>query len=102
MCSHVEETLSGFLFEIVDTPGLQTITLTIEYDGELIKVNVRMPDLVTCEGEADDVDDDKDETGNPSRSSIPLVVNVSKSGCSCLEFTCTVYPDEITIDSLFV
>ncbi|KAL4367350.1 hypothetical protein GQ457_05G020030 [Hibiscus cannabinus] len=98
----VEETLSGFPFEIEDTPGLQTITLTREYDGELIKVDVHMPDLVTGDGEADDGDQDEDDTEKPSRSSIPLVVNVSKSGGPSLEFACTAYPDEITIDSLSV
>ncbi|PPS17258.1 hypothetical protein GOBAR_AA03310 [Gossypium barbadense] len=65
-----EGTPSEFPFKIEDTPGLQTITLTREYDGELIKVNVHMPDLVT--------------------------------GCPSLEFNCTAYPDEITIDSLSV
>ncbi|GMI86244.1 hypothetical protein like AT5G05990 [Hibiscus trionum] len=98
----VEETPSGFPFEIEDTPGLQTITLTREYDGELIKVNVHMLDLVTGEGEADDGNDDEDDTEKPSRSSIPLVVSVSKSGGPSLEFSCTAYPDEITIDGLSV
>ncbi|TYJ37475.1 hypothetical protein E1A91_A05G378400v1 [Gossypium mustelinum] len=95
-----EGTPSEFPFKIEDTPGLQTITLTREYDGELIKVNVHMPDLVTGEGEADD--DDDDDTEKPSKSNVPLVVNVSKKGSPSLEFNCTAYPDEITIDSLSV
>ncbi|KAG8501451.1 hypothetical protein CXB51_003780 [Gossypium anomalum] len=81
-----EGTPSEFPFKIEDTPGLQTITLTRQYDGELIKVNVHMPDLVTGEGEVDD--DNDDDTEKPSGPS--------------LEFNCTAYPDEITIDSLSV
>ncbi|KAE8657596.1 hypothetical protein F3Y22_tig00116989pilonHSYRG00564 [Hibiscus syriacus] len=82
--NQVEETPSGFPFEIEDSPGHQTITLTRGYDGELIKVNIYMPDLFTDEGEADDRNDEEDDSEKPSRSSI------------------TAYPDEITIDSLSV
>ncbi|XVF23965.1 hypothetical protein REPUB_Repub13aG0085200 [Reevesia pubescens] len=95
----VEATPSGFPFEIEDTPGLQTITLARKYDGELIKVNVHMPDLVTGDG---DEDNDEDDSEKPSRSSIPLVVNVSKKGGPSLEFSCTAFPDEISIESLAV
>lgn len=95
-----EETPSGFPFEIEDTPGLQTVTLTREYDGELIKVNVHMPDLVT--GEEQEDEDEEDESEKPSKSSIPLVVTVSKKGGPSLEFNCTASPDEIAIDSLAV
>ncbi|KAL4376536.1 hypothetical protein GQ457_02G022600 [Hibiscus cannabinus] len=99
----VEETPSGFPFEIQDTPGLQTITLSREYDGELIEVYVHMPDLVTGNGgEGENDNDEEDDSEKPSRSSIPLVVNVSKRGGPSLEFSCTAFPDEITIDSLSV
>ncbi|XP_022764511.1 uncharacterized protein At2g39795, mitochondrial-like [Durio zibethinus] len=98
----VEETPSGFPFEIEDTPGLQTITLTREYDGELIKVDIHMPDLVTGDEQEQGEDDDEDDYEKPSKSSIPLVVTVSKSGGPSLEFNCTAFPDEIAIDSLAV
>ncbi|XVE69254.1 hypothetical protein DITRI_Ditri09bG0137700 [Diplodiscus trichospermus] len=97
----VEETPSGFPFEIEDTPGLQTVRLTREYDGEFIKVDVHMPDLVTGDEQEGDEDED-DDSEKPSRSSIPLVVTVSKKSGPNLEFSCTAFPDEIAIDSLSV
>ncbi|XP_059666318.1 uncharacterized protein At2g39795, mitochondrial-like [Cornus florida] len=95
----VEETPEGFPFKIEDNPGQQTISLSREYQGELIKVEVHMPDLVTGEND-DGNDDDDDEKAN--QSSIPLVVTVAKAGGPCLEFNCTAYPDEISIDSMSV
>ncbi|XP_057979911.1 uncharacterized protein At2g39795, mitochondrial-like [Malania oleifera] len=95
----IEEIPGGFPFEIQDNPGQQTISLSREYQGEVIKVEVHMPDLVTGEEENEN-DDDDDEKG--SQSSIPLVVNVSKKDGLCLEFGCTAFPDEISIDSLSV
>ncbi|XP_022745931.1 uncharacterized protein At2g39795, mitochondrial-like [Durio zibethinus] len=97
----VEEAPSGFPFEIEDTPGLQTVTLTREYDGELIKVNVHMPDLVTSDEQEGD-EDDGDDTEKPNKSSMLLVVTVSKKAGPRLEFSCTAFPDEIAIDSLAV
>lgn len=88
-----------FPFKIEDTPGLQTVTLTREYLGETITVEVHMSNLITGE-EGDDGDDDQEEKGSPSQ--LPLVVRVSKSKGPCLEFGCTAYPDEITIDSLSI
>ncbi|KAF2296121.1 hypothetical protein GH714_036243 [Hevea brasiliensis] len=38
----------------------------------------------------------------PTQSSIPLVVTVSKRSGNSLEFHCVAYPDEIAIDSLSV
>ncbi|XVE99624.1 hypothetical protein REPUB_Repub03eG0216000 [Reevesia pubescens] len=98
----VEAAPNGFPFKIEDTPGLQTVTLTREYDGELIKVDVHMPDLVTGDEQGDGEDNDEDDYEKPSKSSIPLVVNVSKKGGPTLEFNCTAFPDEIAIDSLTV
>ncbi|XVF83753.1 hypothetical protein PTKIN_Ptkin16aG0517600 [Pterospermum kingtungense] len=97
----VEEAPSGFPFEIEDTPGLQTVTLRREYDGELITVTVHMPDLVTGEEQEGD-EDYEDDSEKPTRSNIPLVVNISKKDSPSLEFSCTAFPDEITIDSLSV
>ncbi|XWS56622.1 hypothetical protein CRYUN_Cryun09bG0102100 [Craigia yunnanensis] len=98
----VEDTPSEFPFEIEDTPGLQTVTLRREYDGELIKVDVHMPDLVTGDEQDEGEDDDGDDYEKPSKSSIPLVVTVSKKGGPSLEFNCTAFPDEVAIDSLTV
>ncbi|OVA15570.1 Mitochondrial glycoprotein [Macleaya cordata] len=97
----VEEIPSWFPFKIEDNPGEQTITLTREYHGEVIKVIVHMPDLVTGDGEDDDQDNDDDgEKGG--QSSIPLVVSISKKSGPCLEFSVLAYPDEITINSMSV
>ncbi|XP_030931320.1 uncharacterized protein At2g39795, mitochondrial-like [Quercus lobata] len=93
----VEQIPSDFPFEIVDNPGLQTLTLKRTYQGEEIEVEVHMPDLVT--GENDD-DPDGDNSEKASLSSLPLVVSVSKKDGPSLEFSCISYPDEIEIDSL--
>ncbi|XP_073021212.1 uncharacterized protein At2g39795, mitochondrial-like [Primulina eburnea] len=96
-----EEVPQGFPFKIQDHPGRQTVTLTREYQGETISVEVHMPDVIT--GQQDDADDNNDEgEESASQPSIPLVVQVSKSKGPCLEFSCTAYPDEIAIDSLSV
>ncbi|XP_043715575.1 uncharacterized protein At2g39795, mitochondrial-like [Telopea speciosissima] len=97
----VEEKPDGFPFEIQDNPGQQTISLKREYQGEVIKVEVHMPDLVTGDV-GNDNDDDDDDSEKSNQSSIPLVISVSKGNKLCLEFGCTAYPDEITIDSLSV
>ncbi|KAM3218669.1 hypothetical protein P3L10_023200 [Capsicum annuum] len=66
-----------FPFKIEDHPEQQTITLTREYQGESIDVEVHMPDLVTGgEDENDGNAEDDRESGNQSQ--IPLVVRVSK------------------------
>ncbi|XVE52610.1 hypothetical protein DITRI_Ditri02bG0135600 [Diplodiscus trichospermus] len=98
----VEDTPGGIPFEIEDTPGLQSVTLRREYDGELIKVDVHMPDLVTGDEQEEGEDGDGDDYEKPSKSSIPLVVTVSKKVGPSLEFNCTAFPDEIAIDSLTV
>ncbi|TKY56789.1 mitochondrial protein [Spatholobus suberectus] len=95
----VEEVPSNFPFKIIDSPGQQTITLERTYQGEEIKVEVHMPDLVT--GEEND-DDNDNEGERASQSSIPLAVSVYKKGGPYLEFNCVGYPDEIVIDSLSV
>ncbi|XP_030534644.2 uncharacterized protein At2g39795, mitochondrial-like [Rhodamnia argentea] len=96
----VEEAPGGFPFQIEDKPGFQTITLSREYEGEEIKVEVSMPDLVTGEDGDDNNQDDHDEKAN--QSSIPLVVSIAKGNGQFIEFGCTAYPDEIVIDSLAV
>ncbi|KAL0382046.1 UNVERIFIED_CONTAM: putative protein, mitochondrial [Sesamum calycinum] len=97
-----EEVPQGFPFKIEDHPGQQTITLTREYQGETITVEVHMPDLVTGEENDHDDDDDDEQEERGNQSSIPLVVRVSKKSGPSLEFGCTAYPDEVAIDSLAV
>ncbi|RWR92443.1 Mitochondrial glycoprotein [Cinnamomum micranthum f. kanehirae] len=98
--NRVEEVPDEFPFQIQDNPGEQTISLTRQYNGETIKVEVHMPDLVTGDDNNDDDDDADDEKGG--QSSIPLVVSVSKIHGPTLEFNCTAYADEVAIDSLSV
>ncbi|KAI3840399.1 hypothetical protein MKX03_037811 [Papaver bracteatum] len=88
----VVEAPGGFHFNIEDNPGEQTITLTREYQGEVIKVIVHMNNIFTGEdGEVDHDDDDQAEGGVSSpQSSVPLVVT----------FSVMAYPDEISIDSM--
>ncbi|RDY08790.1 putative protein, mitochondrial [Mucuna pruriens] len=95
----VEEVPSNFPFKIIDSPGQQIITLERTYQGEEIKVEVHMPDLVTGEENDDDNDNESERT---SQSSIPLSISVSKKGGPYLEFNCVGYPNEIVIDSLSV
>lgn len=59
-----------------------------------------MPDLVT--GEDDNEDDDDVDDDKPAQSHVPLAVKVAKSHKFILEFNCTAYPDEISIDSMSV
>lgn len=87
-----------FPFKIQDNPGERTILLTREYGDEIIKVEVDMPNPDDIE--EDEEDDDKKDEGADDRTSIPLVVSISKGNGSCLEFGVTAFPDEITIDSL--
>ncbi|KAK8671792.1 hypothetical protein V6N13_038377 [Hibiscus sabdariffa] len=95
----VEGIPSGFPFEIEDIPGIQTVTLKRDYNGELVKVDVHMLEHGDEQEEVDDNDGDDYEDQN--KTSIPLVVTVSKKDGSSLEFNCTSSPDHIEIDSLY-
>ncbi|KAH6769186.1 hypothetical protein C2S52_006755 [Perilla frutescens var. hirtella] len=92
----------GFPFKIEDHPGQQTITLTREYNGETITVEVHMPDISGGEENEKDEDEDEDEQEQGTQSCIPMVVRVSKSNGPSLEFGCTAYADEIAIDTLSI
>lgn len=96
----VEEAPEGFPFKIEDHPGQQTVTLTREYQGESIDVEVHMPDLVT--GDEDENDNDDDDRERANQSQIPLVVRVSKKNGPSLEFGCTAFADEIAIETLSI
>lgn len=92
---------SDFPFKIEDEPGQDIITLTREYQGENISIEVHMPDPMNGEEEEEDNYEGGQET-EKDQSYIPLVVRVSKKNTPTLEFTCTANPDEISIDSLSV
>ncbi|KAJ8774282.1 hypothetical protein K2173_009713 [Erythroxylum novogranatense] len=96
----VEEIPTSFPFKVEDHAGQQTVTLTREYDGESIKVEVHMPDIVS--GEDNDIRYDEDDIEKPTQSHLPLLVTVSKKSGISLEFGCIAYADEIVIDSLSV
>lgn len=92
-------------FEIVDNPGEQTITLKREFVGESIQVEVHMSDI-EGEGEEDDEDDsqsgDDNDEMNKHQPNVSLIVAVAKGEGPHLEFCCTSYPGEITIDRLLI
>lgn len=98
----VMEAPEGFPFKIEDVPGQQTITLSRKYQDESITVEVHMPDLVTGGEDDNEDDDDDDDDEKPTQSHVPLVVKVAKSHKFILEFNCTAYPDEISVDSMSV
>lgn len=90
-----------FPFKIEDNPGHRTVTLTREYNGEQIRVEVSMPG--SMDEHEDDVDDNEDgHNEKANETSIPLVVTVTKKSGLSLEFSCTAFPDEIVIDGLSV
>uniref|UniRef100_A0A1J3HGS5 Uncharacterized protein, mitochondrial n=1 Tax=Noccaea caerulescens TaxID=107243 RepID=A0A1J3HGS5_NOCCA len=97
----VEETRASddFPFRIEDKPGHRAVTLSREYHGEQIKVEVSMPGLDMC-----DTEDDENEGRDvkQSETSIPLLVTVTKKSGLSLEFSCTAFSDEIVIDGLSV
>ncbi|KAL4386443.1 hypothetical protein GQ457_09G029890 [Hibiscus cannabinus] len=95
----VEGTLSGFPFEIEDIPGLQTVTLKRDYNGELVKVSVHMLEHGDEQDEGDD--NDGDDYEDQIKTNISLAVTVSNKDGSSLEFNCTASPDHIAIDSLY-
>ncbi|KAL9226630.1 hypothetical protein vseg_002419 [Gypsophila vaccaria] len=89
-----------FPFRIEDNPGEQTVTLSREYDGETITVEVSVPNLVT--GEEDEGGDEDDDEEQPTDSSVPLLVTIIKKDGNSpyLEFDCTAFPDEVRINGL--
>ncbi|KAK9742419.1 hypothetical protein RND81_03G171400 [Saponaria officinalis] len=91
---------ADFPFTMEDNPGEQTVTLSREYDGETITVEVSMPNLVT--GEEDEGGDEGDDEEPRTDSSVPLLVTVVKKDGNApyLEFDCTAFPDEIRINGL--
>lgn len=84
-------------FEIEDLPGIQTITLRRQYGNEEIKVEV-------LSGEVDD-DNEEEASGTDTNSGgiqVNLTVSISKGGGPFLEFICTGFSDEISVEGMAV
>ncbi|KAK9129140.1 hypothetical protein Sjap_009627 [Stephania japonica] len=96
---------ANFPFEIVDNPGEQTITLKrSDIAGETILVEVHSPNAYDDEDEDVD-DDDKEQSENDDNSdqfTISLTVTVVKGDGPRLEFSCTLSPDQISIDTMLI
>ncbi|KAK9158884.1 hypothetical protein Scep_005458 [Stephania cephalantha] len=95
----VEEIPDGFPFEIVDNRGERTVSLRREYEGEVIDVEVHMPDYVDDNEEGNDENENAEDGGE---SSMAMVATICKRDGTCLELGCTAYADDISIDSLIV
>lgn len=91
----VLEIPEGFPFEIVDTPGDQTIILKRDFAGENIRVTVLMND--EDEQNDDDSGSCDEDTHQPSFS---LVVNVDKGVGNNVEFCCNLTAGELSIESM--
>nr|VDD09670.1 unnamed protein product [Brassica oleracea] len=89
-----------FPFKIEDNPGHRTVTLTREYNGEQIRVEISMPG--SMDEHEDGMDDNEDGDEKANETNIPLVVTVTKKSGLSLEFSCTAFPDAIVIDGLSV
>ncbi|KAG8053472.1 hypothetical protein GUJ93_ZPchr0001g31484 [Zizania palustris] len=104
----------NFPFEILDEEGMSVVVLKRDYKDENIEVIVSMPNLEAgpeFEEEEEDEgegkkssknDEDEDEDESAGDSSISLKVIVSKDSGPKLEFTCTAFREEITIDDMLI
>ncbi|CAL4965162.1 unnamed protein product [Urochloa decumbens] len=104
----------NFPFEILDEEGMSVVILKRDFKDEKIEVTVSMPNLEGGpefddeDGEGDgesagkDNDDDEEEDESAGESSISLKVVVSKASGPKLEFTCTAFREEITIDDMLI
>ncbi|KAK1660379.1 hypothetical protein QYE76_048538 [Lolium multiflorum] len=102
-----EPTPEDFPFEIVDEEGMSVVILKKDYKDEKIEVIVSMPNM-DAEPEFDEDDDedaakdDDDEDEGAEDSSLSMKVVVSKGTGPKLEFTCTAFREEITIDEMLI
>ncbi|KAM0871545.1 hypothetical protein ACQ4PT_039317 [Festuca glaucescens] len=102
-----EPTPDDFPFEIVDEEGMSVVILKKDYKDEKIEVIVSMPNM-DAEREFDEDDDedaakdDDDEDDGAEDSSLSMKVVVSKGTGPKLEFTCTAFREEITIDEMLI
>uniref|UniRef100_A0ACD5VME5 Uncharacterized protein n=1 Tax=Avena sativa TaxID=4498 RepID=A0ACD5VME5_AVESA len=105
-----EPTPDDFPFEIVDEEGMSVVILKKDYKDEKIEVIVSMPNMdAEPEFDEDDEDDgedaakdDDDEDEGEEDSSLSMKVVVSKGTGPKLEFTCTAFREEITIDDMLI
>ncbi|XP_048561816.1 uncharacterized protein At2g39795, mitochondrial-like [Triticum urartu] len=105
-----EPTPEDFPFEMVDEDGMSVVILKRDYKDEKIEVIVSMPNVegdpeFDEDDEGDDEDaakDDDDEDEDGQESSLSMKVIVSKGSGLNLEFTCTAFHEEITIDDMMI
>lgn len=110
MSCQAKELGEGFPFEIRDKEGTNRITLTRTHQDEQIKVEVLLPspvDGAAQDGEQEEEDQAEDGkkqshagVGVPNRYCIALIVRIRKGAASCLEISCSSYPEEFAIESL--
>ncbi|KAG2240099.1 hypothetical protein Bca52824_091101 [Brassica carinata] len=100
----------GFPFKMEDKPGSKIVTLTRDYQGESVVVEVHMTNLVTgdkgddeeSEEEEEEEEEHEDKPEKPKQSNVPLLVTLSKKTGPSLEFRCTAFPDKIVIKDMWV
>ncbi|CAF1696471.1 hypothetical protein HID58_050241 [Brassica napus] len=104
----VEETPSGFRFKMEEKPGTKIVTLTRDYQGESVVVEVHMTNLVTGdkgddeeESDEEEEEEHEDKPEKPKQSNVPLLVTLSKKTGPSLEFRCTAFPDKIVIKDMW-
>ena len=94
-----------------DKPGTKIVTLTRDYQGESVIVEVHMTNLVTGdkrddeeeeESDEEEEEEDEDKPEKPKQSNVPLLVTLSKETGPSLEFRCTAFPDKIVIKDMWV
>ncbi|KAJ1282650.1 hypothetical protein BS78_03G068100 [Paspalum vaginatum] len=106
----------NFPFEITDEEGMSVVILKRDFKDEKVEVIVSMPNLEggpefddeDGEGEGDvkgagkDEEEAEEDDESAGESSISLKVVVSKDSGPKLEFTCTAFREEITIDDMLI
>lgn len=104
----------NFPFELINEEGMSVVILRRDYKDEKVEVTVSMPNLEggpefgdedgEGDGESAVKDDGEAEEDDESAgdSSISLKVVVSKDSGPKLEFTCTAFREEITIDDMLI
>ncbi|CAH8292824.1 unnamed protein product [Eruca vesicaria subsp. sativa] len=76
------------------------VTLTRDYQGESVIVELHMTNLVTGDKGDDEEEEHEDKPEKPKQSNVPLLVTLSKKTGTSLEFRCTAFPDKIVIKDM--
>ncbi|XP_062190129.1 uncharacterized protein At2g39795, mitochondrial-like [Phragmites australis] len=103
----------NFPFEILDEEGTSVVILKRDYKDEKIEVIVSIPNLEggpefddeDGEGDGENAgkdDEEAEDDESAGDSSVSLKVVVSKDSGPKLEFTCTAFREEITIDDMLI